>query len=125
MQSTLTLAPPLPASGKAKLTLTNHAFLLLAIGVIFAMSLRNMFHRVSYSGDEAFYSLIALNMVHSPASILRPSFSPEGDFLVEQGGYAHPPLNSQIYALSLWAFHGVFAAEELVNVLAFAFLLYF
>jgi 4-amino-4-deoxy-L-arabinose transferase-like glycosyltransferase len=124
MQPALTLSPPLPVSHKIKLALANRGFVLLAIGAVFAMTIRNVCYRVSYTGDEAFYSTMAVNMLHSPAYILRPSFFPDGDFLAERGGFAHPPLNSYFYALSLWVSHGAFPSEELVNVLAFAFLLY-
>jgi len=125
MQNSLTLSSSLPASGKARLFLKNPRVLLITCGAVFAMLVLNMFHRVEYTGDEAFYSVISVNMLHSPAYILRPSFFPEGDFQVEKGGINAPPFNSYLYAIALWASRGALASQELINVLAFALLLYF
>src|SRR6185295_648446 len=102
MQNSLTLSSSLPASGKARLFLKNPRVLLITCGAVFAMLVLNMFHRVEYTGDEAFYSVISVNMLHSPAYILRPSFFPDGNFDAEKGGVAAPPLNSYLYAISLW-----------------------
>src|SRR5215475_13826335 len=102
MQNSLTLPSSLRASGKARLWSKNPRVLLVTSGALFAMLVLNMFHRVEYTGDEAFYSVIAMNMLDSPGYILRPSFFPDGDFQVEKGGINAPPFNSYLYAIALW-----------------------
>jgi 4-amino-4-deoxy-L-arabinose transferase-like glycosyltransferase len=85
----------------------------------------NIFRRDFYTGDEGFYGVTALNMVHAPDYLLRPSYLPAGDFFADRAGFAHPPFNSYLYALSLWLARGSLAGPEVVHVLAFAALLFF
>jgi len=89
------------------------------------MALLNIFRRVSYIGDEGFYGITALNMLHSPVYLLRPSYYPLGDFIVEQDAFAHPPFNSYFYALALWISNGSFVGLEVLNALSFALFLLF
>jgi hypothetical protein len=114
----------IPAIG-VKQGLNHRIVLLLTACAILCMLVLNVFHRESYSGDEGFYGVTALNMLRSPSYVLRPSYNPAGDFLADKDGFAHPPFNSYLYALSLWLCKGSLAAPELVNVLSFALFLYF
>lgn len=85
----------------------------------------NLLWRKPYTGDEGFYGVTAQNMLVAPEYLLRPSYHPEGDFVADRGNYAHPPFNSYLYALGLWAGRGSLAGPEVINALAFAVLLYF
>jgi 4-amino-4-deoxy-L-arabinose transferase-like glycosyltransferase len=85
----------------------------------------NVCRREFYTGDEGFYGVTALNMLHSPTYWLRPSFYPLGDCVTDQDAFAHPPFNSYFYAVALWLSHGSLASLEVVNALSFALLLFF
>jgi len=85
----------------------------------------NLLHRETYTGDEGFYGVTALNMLESPGYLLRPSYYPDGNFLTDKDGFAHPPFNSYFYAISLWFSHHSLAGPEFVNALAYALLLFF
>jgi hypothetical protein len=97
----------------------------IAVAAVVLMVLLNVFRRVSYIGDEGFYGITALNMLHSPDYLLRPSYYPLGDFMAEQDAFAHPPLNSYLYALALWISNGSFVGLEILNALSFAVFLFF
>ena len=97
----------------------------IAVAAVLFMVLLNVFRRVSYIGDEGFYGITALNMLQSPAYLLRPSYYPLGDFIAEQDAFAHPPLNSYLYALALWISNGSFVGLEILNALSFALFLFF
>jgi len=125
MKSSLATAFPLAASTETKRSPANRKVLLLAACAGLALLILNVFHRESYSGDEGFYGVTALNMLRSPDYILRPSYYPAGNFLAEKEAFAHPPFNSYFYALSLWVARGSMVGPEVVNLLAFALLLYF
>src|SRR5688500_10993598 len=71
----------------------------LSVTAVILMVLLNVFRRFSYIGDEGFYGMTAVNMLNDSTYILRPSCFPEGDFAVEKDAFAHPPLNSYLYAL--------------------------
>ncbi|HSU54932.1 MAG TPA: glycosyltransferase family 39 protein [Candidatus Dormibacteraeota bacterium] len=120
----MTISTPLAAESSGTLALNQKRVIILGLAAICSMLVLNTFCRVFYTGDEAFYSVTALNMLHSPTYILRPSFFPDGDFLADKDGYAQPPLNSYFLAIPLWLSGGVIASQEIVNVLAFALLLY-
>jgi hypothetical protein len=105
--------------------LTSRAVFVLAACASLLMLVANSFYRESYSGDEGFYGVIAANMVHSPDYIVRPSYYPAGDFTADKDGFAHPPFNSYLYALSLWLFGGSLIGPEVVNCLSLVLLLFF
>ena len=108
-----------------KTTSGKQTVLILSTLSVLLLLLLNVFRREYYSGDEGFYGVTALNMLHSPTYLLRPSYFPAGDFLQEKDAFAHPPFNSYFYALSLWLLKGSLAGPELLNVISFALLLYF
>jgi hypothetical protein len=97
----------------------------LAVTAVILMVLLNVFRRFSYLGDEGFYGITAVNMLHDSAYILRPSYFPQGDFAVEKDAFAHPPLNSYLYALALWFSNRSMAGLEILNGLFFGLLLLF
>ena len=97
----------------------------LAVIAVILMVLLNVFRRFSYIGDEGFYGITAVNMLNDPAYILRPSYFPQGDFALEKNAFAHPPLNSYLYALALWFSNRSMAGLEILNGLFFGLLLLF
>ena len=120
------LAPPPQASGQEPGSrLLGRSALLLALCASLFMLVLNVFYREFYTGDEGFYGVMALNMQRSAAYWLRPSYYPEGSFLLDQNAFAHPPFNSYFYAVALWLSHGSLASLEVVNALAFGALLFF
>src|SRR2546421_12874932 len=119
----------LPLHSPAAIPITRSRYercmVLLATSTCLFMLVLNIFFRESYTGDEGFYGVTALNMLHSRDYVLRPSYFPGGDFVADQDAFAHPPFNSYLYALSLWFSRGSLAGPELLNGLSFALLLYF
>jgi hypothetical protein len=125
---------PSQATGSA---VSTRFTLLLAALACLGLLLSNVFWREQFFGDEGFYGVTALNMLRSSGYVLRPSFRPDGDFLADKDGFAHPPFNSYLYALSLWPGNArsfsqanppppvALAGPEIVNAVAFALLLYF
>jgi 4-amino-4-deoxy-L-arabinose transferase-like glycosyltransferase len=111
-----------PARG---MSLGYRVVFLVGAGAALGMLLLNVFCREFYSGDEGFYGVTALNMLQSPAYLIRPSYSPAGDFTIEKEAFAHPPLNSYLYAVTLWLGQGSLVGPELLNVLSFGLLLFF
>jgi hypothetical protein len=97
----------------------------LAVSAVILIVLLNVFYRFSYIGDEGFYGITAVNMLNDSAYILRPSCFPQGDFAVEKDAFAHPPLNSYLYALALWFSNRSVAGLEILNGLFFGLLLLF
>ena len=85
----------------------------------------NLFRREGYTGDEGFYGVTALNMLHAPSYALRPSYYPLGDFAADKDGFAHLPFNSYLYALSLTISKGSLAGPEVANALSLGLLLFF
>src|ERR1041385_4240032 len=85
----------------------------------------NLFRREGYTGDEGFYGVTALNMLHAPSYVLRPSYYPLGDFAADKDGFAHLPFNSYFYALSLAVSRGSLAGPEVVNAISLVLLLFF
>jgi 4-amino-4-deoxy-L-arabinose transferase-like glycosyltransferase len=108
---------------KPRQSLNTRGVALLAITATVFMLLLNVFCRVTYEGDEGFYGVTSLNMLGSASYLLRPSYNPAGDFFADKGAFAHPPLNSYLYALLLWMSNRSLAALELFNALSFALLL--
>src|SRR5262245_1350915 len=104
----LTLRPRTVTANSARTVETRRIVFEIAAAAILFMVLRNIYLRVSYIGDEGFYGITALNMLHSPDYLLRPSYYPLGDFVVEENAFAHPPFNSYLYALALWISNGSF-----------------
>jgi 4-amino-4-deoxy-L-arabinose transferase-like glycosyltransferase len=109
---------------KPERRLNTRSIVLLAATATVLILLLNVFCRVSYEGDEGFYGVTSLNMLRSPGYLLRPSYNPAGDFFADKSAFAHPPLNSYLYALFLWLSNRSLAALELLNALSFALLLY-
>ncbi len=121
----LTLRPRSVTARSARKVEAGRIVFTIAVAAVVCMVLLNVFRRISYIGDEGFYGITALNMLQSPAYILRPSYYPLGDFIVEQDAFAHPPLNSYLYALALWISNGSFVGLEILNALSFALFLFF
>lgn len=122
------VAAPAPLSAPRSATATwslPRLALLLAAAASVGLLLTNVFRRESYTGDEGFYGVTALNMARSADYLLRPSYFPAGDFLADRAGFAHPPFNSYLYALGFWAGRGSLAGPEIVHALAWAALLFF
>jgi hypothetical protein len=116
---------PIVVVRRSRLSLSDRSiFLLVACACMLLLGL-NVFRREFYTGDEGFYSVMARNMLLSPAYWLRPTYFPQGDFLADHGAIAHPPFNSYFYALTLWLSRGSLAALEMLSALSFAVLLYF
>lgn len=105
--------------------LDHRHMLLFAAAASICMLLLNVVWREQYEGDEGFYGVTALNMLQSPAYLLRPSYYPAGEFAADKGAFAHFPFNSQLYALALWVGRGSLAAVDVLNVVSFAALLFF
>lgn len=97
---------------------------LLAAMAVVAMGWLTLWHREAYTGDEGFYGVTALNMLAKADYWLRPSYFPLGDFLADKDAFAHPPLNSFFYAISLWFARGSLVGPELLGVLNFGLLLW-
>jgi hypothetical protein len=121
----LTLRPRSVTAKPARKVEAGRIVFTIAVAAVLFMVLLNVFRRVSYIGDEGFYGITALNMLQSPVYFLRPSYYPLGDFLVEQDAFAHPPLNSYLYALALWISNGSFVGLEILNGLSFGLFLFF
>src|SRR5688572_24622766 len=121
----LTLRPRSVTADSARKVEASRIVFAIAVAAVLFMVLLNVFRRVSYIGDEGFYGITALNMLHSPAYLLRPSYYPLGDFIVEQDAFAHPPLNSYLYALALWISNGSFVGLEILNALSLGLFLLF
>src|SRR5688572_26565578 len=121
----LTLRPRSVTADSARKVEASRIVFAIAVAAVLFMVLLNVFRRVSYIGDEGFYGITALNMLQSPDYLLRPSYYPLGDFNVEQDAFAHPPLNSYLYALSLWISNGSFVGLEVLNALSLALFLFF
>ncbi len=120
-----TLRPRSVTADSAKKVEASRIVLTIAVAAVLFMVLLNVFRRVSYIGDEGFYGITALNMLQSPDYLLRPSYYPLGDFIVEKDAFAHPPFNSYLYALALWISNGSFVGLEILNALSFALFLFF
>jgi 4-amino-4-deoxy-L-arabinose transferase-like glycosyltransferase len=126
MNEALFTASPLSPSRSNTAARTGQRSLFFLFGVAGLLMLAiNLFHRESYSGDEGFYGVTAQNMLQSPTYLLRPSYYPAGDFVADRGGYAHPPFNSYLYALSLWLSKGSLIGPDVLNALSFLALLFF
>jgi hypothetical protein len=121
----LTLRPGSVTANSTRKVDADRIVFAIAVAAVLFMVLLNVFRRISYIGDEGFYGITALNMLQSPVYLLRPSYYPLGDFIIEQDAFAHPPLNSYIYALALWISNGSFVGLEILNALAFALFLFF
>ena len=119
-------------------TITAPKRFVVVLGVLTCLALlvSNVFLREGFSGDEGFYGVTALNMLRSPAYSLRPSFRPDGNFMADKDGFAHPPFNSYLYALALWASNSglstnsrpaalLLAGPEIIHALSFGLLLFF
>ena len=78
----LTLRPRSVTADSARKVEASRIVFAIAVAAVLFMVLLNVFRRVSYIGDEGFYGITALNMLHSPAYLLRPSYYPLGDFIV-------------------------------------------
>jgi len=105
-------------------SLNARAVVLVAASATLFMLLLNLFWRVTYEGDEGFYGVTSLNMLRSPTYWLRPSYNPAGDFFADKDAFAHPPVNSYLYAVVLWLSNKSLAGLEFFNALFFALLLY-
>ncbi len=116
--------PGLRAQDSGLTTILARCVPALAASAVLCMFLTNVFFRQAYSGDEGFYGVTSINMLQSASYIVRPSYTPDGDFLAEKGAFAHPPWNSYFYALGLWLFHGSLVGPEVVSALSFAALLW-
>ncbi len=81
--------------------------------------------RPGYTGDEGFYGVTARNMVERADYWLRPSYFPLGNFETDREGFAHPTINSYVYAVSLWGSGGSLAGPEVANLVLFGALLFF
>ena len=92
--------------------------LALASGTCVVLLALNIFRREGYTGDEGFYGVTALNMLHAPGYILRSSYYPLGSFASDKDGFAHLPFNSYFYALSLMISKASLAGPEVVNAIA-------
>ena len=121
----LTLRPRSVTANAVRKVDADRIVFAIAVAAILFMVLLNIFRRVSYIGDEGFYGITALNMLQSPVYLLRPSYYPLGDFAIEHDAFAHPPLNSYLYALALWISNGSFVGLEILNALSFALFLFF
>jgi hypothetical protein len=121
----ITSQPQSVTAHPARRALGSRLVFTIAVTAVLFMLLLNVFRRVSYFGDEGFYGVTALNMLHDPTYLLRPSYYPLGDFIAEQNAFAHPPLNSYLYAFALWISNGSFVGLEILNALAFALFLFF
>jgi 4-amino-4-deoxy-L-arabinose transferase-like glycosyltransferase len=108
----------------AKPRLSSRSVLLVAASATLFMLLLNLLCRVTYEGDEGFYGVTSLNMLRSPGYWLRPSYNPDGNFFADKDAFAHPPVNSYLYAAVLWLSNGSLAALEFFNAFVFALLLY-
>src|SRR6185503_9093830 len=104
--------------------LNTRSVLLVAASATLFMLLLNLFWRVTYEGDEGFYGVTSLNLLRAPSYWLRPSYNPDGDFFADKNAFAHPPVNSYLYALVLWLSNRSLAGLEFFNALFFALLLY-
>jgi 4-amino-4-deoxy-L-arabinose transferase-like glycosyltransferase len=122
--SVMTAAVPLAGSGRTWRAFKGRGVAFVAAGAGILMLVLNTLHRESYSGDEGFYGVTALNMLQAPEYIIRPSYYPAGDFLADKDGFAHPPFNSYLYALSFWLSRGSLIGPDVVNVLSFVLLLF-
>ena len=118
-------APRSVTANPARHAVAGRLVFAIALTAIVFMLLLNVFRRVSYFGDEGFYGITALNMLHDPAYLLRPSYFPLGDFMAEKDAFAHPPLNSYLYALALWISNGSFVGLEVLNALSLGLFLFF
>lgn len=98
---------------------------LIALAACLGMLATTLFWRPFFTGDEGFYGVTARNMLLSPSYILQPSYLPAGDFATDRAGFAHPPINSYLYALGFSLARGSFVGPDLLNVLCFAGLLCF
>ncbi len=117
--------------------LSTRFIFVVAFVACLGLLISNVFWRKQFLGDEGFYGVTAVNMLRSPAYWLRPSFRPDGNFLADKDGFAHPPFNSYLYALSLWPSNArlstdaapppaiSLAGPEVIHAVAFALLLYF
>lgn len=121
----LTLRPRSVTAHSARKVDAGRIVFTIAVAAVLFMVLLNVFRRVSYIGDEGFYGITALNILQSSDYLLRPSYYPLGDFIAEQDAFAHPPLNSYLYALALWISNGSFVGLEILNALSFALFLFF
>ena len=121
----LTLRPRSVTANSTRRVDAGRIVFAIAVAAVLFMVLLNVFRRVSYIGDEGFYGITALNMLQSPVYLLRPSYYPLGDFIAEHDAFAHPPLNSYLYALALWISNGSFVGLEVLNALSFVLFLFF